>query len=232
MEAEAFQQFLRKNGRSKNAALRALDYTQQFDEYLSKHGRDIDDADPDDLESFVAAVEAAPGVSAKLHLWGLGYYYEFIDDLVMVHVCMTMRRERVEGTPFRLRQFRAINLEHTDRLGSQGIHTANDLLAAGGTASERSELSSRASVPLDAVAELVRLSDLTRIDGIKALRARLYLDAGVRSVADLAEWDPVELVTMLKQFVADTGFEGIAPLPGEARHAVETARKLKPLIKW
>ena len=37
---------------------------------------------------------------------------------------------------------------------------------------------------------------------------------------------------VLREFVAETGFDGIAPLAGEARHAIETARKLTPLITW
>ena len=37
---------------------------------------------------------------------------------------------------------------------------------------------------------------------------------------------------MLREFVTETAFDGIAPLAGEARHAIETARKLPPLITW
>ena len=232
MDIEAFREFLKRGGRSRNATDRAIEYVRQFEGYLVDHGRDLDEADPADLESFAAEIEAEPGTSAKLHLWGVRYYYEFIDDPIMVHVAAVMRRDRVEETPFKLRQFRGVDLSYTDRLAADGIRTADDLLAAAATQAGRVALNERTNVPPAAIEELVQLSDLARIDGIKAIRARLYLDAGVRSVADLAGWDPVELVAVLKQHVADTGFAGIAPQPGEARHAVATAQRLNPLIEW
>ena len=117
MDLDTYREFLKRGGRSGNAAQRAIEYVKQFEEYLVDHGRDLDEADPDDLESYAAEIEAEPGTSAKLHHWGVRYYYEFIDDPIMVHV-------------------------------------------------------------------------------------------------------------------ADTGFAGIAPLPGEARHAVATAQRLNPLIEW
>jgi hypothetical protein len=232
MDLDAFKEYLKRGGRSTNAALRVIEYVYQFEGYLGNHGRILDEADPDDLESFVAMVEAEPNESAKLHLWGIAYYYDFLDDPIMVHVAAAMRRERVEQTPFKLRQFRGIDLDDTDRLAAAGIRTAAKLLAAAGTRADRAALAHRADVSPDALDELVRLSDLARIGGLKAIRARLYFDAGVRSIAELATWDPTELLDLLRRYVADTGFDGIAPLPGEVRHAVETARRLPPAIDW
>lgn len=232
VDLDAFKQYLKRGGRSTNAALRVVEYVNQFEEYLGNHGRILDEADPDDLESFVAMVEAELNESAKLHLWGIAYYYDFIDDPIMVHMAATMRRERVEQTPFKLRQFRGVDLDDTDRLAAAGIRTATELLAVTTTASDRADLARRTEVSPASLDELVRLSDLARITGVKAIRARLYLDAGVRSVADLAAWDPIELLQLLRRYVADNGFDGIAPLPGEIRHAVDTARGLPPTIEW
>lgn len=232
MDVDAFRQFLKAGGRSATAALRAIDFAIQFETYLGEHGLDLDDAGPADLESFVADLEAEPGVSAKLHLWGLRYYYEFIDDPVMVHVAGAMRRERVEQTPFRLRRFRGVNQTTTDRLAAFGIRNVEDLLSSTRSRSERVALAARAAINLDDLEELVRLSDLARIGGLKGIRARLYLDAGIRSVTELAGWDPVELVAMLKQHIAESGFEGIAPMPGEAQHAVQAAQALNAVLEW
>ncbi len=209
-----------------------MDYAGQFEEYLTENEVELDEAMPPDLESFVAAIESEPGATAKLYLWGIRYYYEFIDDPVMVQVAGEMRRERVERTPFRLRRFRGVNLQVVERLASVGIRNVDELLAVTRMAAERRELAAKAIVPIESLDELVRLSDLARIGGIKSIRARLYLDAGVGSVADLAGWDPVELVVMLRKHVADNDFDGIAPLPGEARHAVETAKRLRAIVQW
>jgi hypothetical protein len=232
MDLDAFKEYLKRGGRSTNAALRAIEYVEQFERYLGDHGRILDEADPDDLESFVAMVEAEPNESAKLHLWGIAYYYDFLDDPIMVHVAATMRRERVEQTPFRLRQFRGIDLDDTDRLATAGIRTAAELLGAARTRADRAALARRTEVSPAALDELVRLADLARIPGVKGIRARLYFDAGIRSTGDLAGWDPTELLDLLRRFVADTAFDGIAPLPGEVRHAVETAQRLPSTIEW
>ena len=232
MDVDAFRQFLKAGGRSVNAALRAVEYVRQFEEYLELNDVDLDDADPYDLESYVAGLEAEPGISAKLDLWGITYYYQFVDDPIMVHVAATMRRDRVEQTPFRLRQFRGIDQNTTDRLAAAGIRSVEDLLKVGTSASDRAALAVQADVPIAEVEELVRLADLARVPGLKSIRARLYLDAGVRSVADLAARDAEGLTSILREFVAETGFDGIAPLAGETRHAIEIARKLPPLITW
>jgi 3-oxoadipate enol-lactonase len=61
---------------------------------------------------------------------------------------------------------------------------------------------------------------------VKGIRARLYYDAGVRSVPALAAWKPEALRQMLVEFVERTGFEGSPPLPKEARSTVENAGAL------
>jgi hypothetical protein len=232
MDEEAFTTFLRRGGRSPSASGRAIGYVRSFEAYLAEHGLTLDDADPAAIESYVAAVESAPGATAKLDLWGIRYYYEFLDDVVMAHTAGELRRERVERTPFPLRQFRGVDTEHTDRLSASGIRFARDLRKEGRTPQERQEIVDRTGVPLPAVEDLVRLSDLARITGLKGIRARLYLDGGVESVADLATRDPELLVVELRDFVESTGFEGVPPLPGEVRSSVDSAKKLPALIEW
>jgi len=232
MDEGAFRAFLKRGGRSPSAEGRAVAYVLNFEEFLAKHGLTLDEASPSDIESYVAAVESAPGVSAKLDLWGIVYYYEFIDDIVMVHTAGSLRRERVEKAPFPLRKFRGVNADHTDRLSAAGIRFARDLREQGRTGAARREISDRTGVPLEAVEELVRLSDLARVTGLKGIRARLYLDGGVTSVADLATRDPATLVVELRKFVESTGFDGVPALPGEVRFSVESANKLPALIEW
>jgi len=93
-------------------------------------------------------------------------------------------------------------------------------------------LAEQTRVPLDAILEFVKLSDLARIAGLKSIRARLYHDAGADTIEKLAQWDPEELGAMLAAFVERTGFDGIAPLPKEARHAVENAQKLPKIVEY
>jgi len=229
---QAFTTFLRRGGRSSGAAERIVGYVQDFEEYLAGHGIELDEATPSDLESYVASIESVPKESAKLDLWGINYYYEFLDDIVMSHTARTLRRDRVEPTPFPLRNFRGVDSDHADRVSAIGIKSADEMVSQGRTSTARQDISRRAAVPLPSVEELVRLSDLARITGLKGIRARLYLDAGVGSVADLATRDPEKLVVELRTFVESTGFDGVPALPGEVRFSVESARKLPALIEW
>jgi len=48
----------------------------------------------------------------------------------------------------------------------------------------------------------------------------------------MAGWDPEELRAMLVEFVERTGFNGMAPLPGEARFSVERARELPKIVEY
>ena len=232
MDEGAFRAFLKRGGRSPSAEGRAVAYVLSFKEFLAEHGLTLDEASPSDIESYVAAVESAPDANAKLDLWGIRYYYEFLDDVVMAHTAGALRRERVDKTPFPLRQFRGVDTDHTDRLSASGIRFARDLRKEGRTPQARQEIAHRTGVPLPAIEELVRLSDLARITGLKGIRARLYLDGGVTSVADLATRDPEQLVVELRAFVESTGFDGVPALPGEVRFSVDSARKLPPLIEW
>ncbi|NND83987.1 MAG: DUF4332 domain-containing protein, partial [Acidimicrobiia bacterium] len=87
-------------------------------------------------------------------------------------------------------------------------------------------------VPLAAIEELARLCDLARLPGVKGIRARLYVDAGVRSIPDLAARDPEELCGHLRRWVAESGFDGIAPFPAEVAHAVAAAQRLEEAVAW
>jgi hypothetical protein len=106
------------------------------------------------------------------------------------------------------------------------------MIEAGNTPAKRQSLSKKKGVPLDIILEFVKLSDFARISGLKAIRARVYYDAGVDTIENLTRWDPEELLGMLIEFVERTGFDGIAPLPKEVKYAVDTARKLPKIIEY
>ena len=134
--------------------------------------------------------------------------------------------------PFKLRDFRGVNPDHIASLEVVGIKNTNQMLSAGKTARGRQELSERTGVPLEAVVELVKLSDLARLPGVKGIRARLYYEAGVDTVEKLASFEPQVLLELTAEFVAKTGFEGIPPLPKEVSSTVVNARNLPSVVEW
>ena len=133
--------------------------------------------------------------------------------------------------PFRLREFRGVNLEHIQMLEAKGIKNADQMLAAGSTRQQRRQLAEAAGVPESAILELVKLSDLARLPGVKGIRARLYYDAGVDSVEKMAGWEPEELRIMVTEFAVRTGFDGIPPLPKEVSSTVANAQKLPKVVE-
>jgi hypothetical protein len=80
--------------------------------------------------------------------------------------------------------------------------------------------------------EFVKLSDLAHIGATRAVRARLYYDADMDTPAKVTAYEPEAFRATLVAFVERTGFDGIAPLPREVRHAVSEARKLPRVVEY
>jgi hypothetical protein len=106
------------------------------------------------------------------------------------------------------------------------------MLERGKTPESRRELSRKTGIPSEKVLEYVKLSNLSRIEGVKTVRARLYFDAGVNTLDKMSSWDPVKLRSMLVAYIERTGFKGIAPLPKELQNTVDVAKRLKRIVKY
>lgn len=229
-----FSKFLKRGGRSESAIIRSLNFLDEFETFLvnERTGVRPDAASVEDLEAFIEYVEQDPKRSAKLHLWALRYYYQFVGNYDMERLCSFLRQQRITRKPFNLRDFRGVNLENTARLEEHGIRTTSQMLSAGKTPADRKSLSIQTGVPEDKILELVKLSDISRIPGIKGIRARLYYDAGADTVEKIAAFSHEDLLTATRSYVDRSGFDGIAPLPAEARHAIITAGKLPRVIEY
>ena len=145
-----------------------------------------------------------------------------------------LREERTKQgrVPFQIKKFRGVNQCHAEKLSAIGIKTVDQMLEAGRTKIKRQNLSEETGIPLDAILEFVKLSDLSRIGAVKSIRARLYYDAGIDTPEKMAQWDPKKLRTYLIEFVEKTGFEGIATLPKEAEYTVAQAKKLPKIVEY
>ena len=233
MDEKGFTDFMKKNRRSENTIKNCVEFIKTFETYLTDHkgGKTLAEASREDLEDFKFWRQEELK-SVNKYLWGIGYYYEFISNPVIGRVAGELRGKKIKRQPLALKKFRGVKPEHAVELLAVGIKDVNEMLHAGRTKSERETLSEKSGVPLDVILELVRLSDLARIPGLKNIRARLYHKAGVDSIEKLAAWDPEELRAMLIEFVEETGFDGIAPWPKEAKFAIETARKLPQIVEY
>jgi predicted RecB family nuclease len=136
------------------------------------------------------------------------------------------------SNPFRLKEFRGVDAEHVEKLAAAGIKTAEQMLAAGQTAEKRAALAQDTGIPEEAILELVKLSDLARLPGVKGIRARLYYDAGVGCVEEMADCEAEALLALTAEFVERTGFDGIAPLPKEVSSTIANAKRLPRVVEW
>lgn len=232
LNEDEFRSFLRRSGRSAGAASRCVSAVIDFEQWLG--GRDSPIAGAiaaDHITDYVAEVETAPQVSAKTQLWALAYYFEFLDDPDLHALCRTLRQERIDRKPFPLGGFRGVEPEVADRLARIGITNVDEMRTAGCTPEARAALAAQTDLPMEKITELVELSDLARIPGIKGVRARLYRDAGITTVGALADWDPDDLREYLVRFCADTSFAGVAPLPQEVKYSVTVARSLPEAVE-
>jgi len=234
MDIDGFLKFLKRSGQKENARARVLKLVQEFEQYLQTYcnGMKLDAANPEEFDSFISwSKDEGSNISPKIYGWALAYYYKFISNEKMRNHIRKKRAELIKRKPFKLKEFRGVNPEHIEMLAAIGITDVAQMLEAGSTKASRLELAKRSNLPIEVILEFVKLSDLARIPGVKAIRARLYFDAGIDSIEKMAKQRPEELREMLIEFVERTGFSGIPPLPKEAEFTVRTAKKLLKILE-
>ena len=234
MNEEDFGSYLRKVGRKPGVIERILRLVTDYEKFLVTE-RDVagpDLAAPADLDAYVAHVERSPKTSAKTHLWAIRYYYAYTENEQMASFASVLREERIVRKPFSLGDFLGVNPEHIEALAASGVRNVQQMLEVGRTPAQRDQLARQTGVPLESIAELVRLSDLARIPGIKGVRARLYLEAGIGSIEDLAQRDAEELLETTSKLVEETGFDGIPPLPKEVKSGIAKAKRLPLVVEY
>jgi len=235
MDEQAFERFLKRSGKKPHVVAGLIGQVRQFETYLAgERQKTLETAAAPDFQAYVAALEAGKPGAARTRVRGVALYYRFTGNTTLASLAASMRAVAVaqERPAFPLREFRGVNPDHVARLAAAGIVNATQMLEAGRTPADRQRLAAQCGLPVEVVLEMVKLCDLARIPGLKAIRARLYYDAGADTLDKLAQWEPEELRRMLAEFVARTGFAGIAPLPKEVAGTVATAQALPRLVQY
>ena len=238
---EGFLKYLKGSGRKDDVARRVIRLVQVFEEFL--YGRSnsaLDRATEKDLDAFIDFVDQEQAhlpkhdeimPSAKSYLWALRYYYRYSQNDHLAAYTALQREKRIQRKPFLLKDFRGIHPDHLAALASIKIKNINQLLDAGNTVEGREKLAARTGIPSENILELVKLSDLARIPGVKGIRARLYFDAGIDTVEKMAASEVEDVLRITQDFVRETGFDGIAPLLAEVSFTIKTARDLPVLVQ-
>ncbi len=232
MDEKGFRQFLKKSGKKEHVVEELISQVRAFEAHLAgKQHIGVEAANKQDLQDHVKALTQG---EIKERMRGLALYYQFVGNAFLAKLASDIREQEIaKARPgFKLREFRGVSLAEVAKLEAVGIVTVEHMLAAGKTPEARQELAKQTGVSPQAILELVKLSDLSRLGAVKAVRARLYYDAGLDTPDKFTQWEPEALRQMLVEFVERTGFDGIAPLPKELRNTITTARRLPEAVQY
>ena len=231
-EAE-FRTFLKQKKKPDDTITSYINRVKAFENYLiaEKQTKGLDEVIREDIEDFAFVWGKKEKINTYLYLWGVQYYYLYKNDLSL-HKTADEIKELVQLEKYKLRDFQDVNKEDIRMLGSIGIRTAKQLLDKGRTPAERVELANQSGVPLDHIIELVKLSNLARIGGLKRKRARLFYDAGFDTLDKLSDLDAEDLTKKISDYIAKTNFEGRGASLSEAKHTISMAKFLQRIIEY
>jgi hypothetical protein len=235
VDREGFARFLRSHGKKPHVIEGLIRQVEQFERYLERECQGtLDTAQAQDLRTYVSSLHPQGPGRASIGVRGIALYYRFSGNPELASLATAIREEGTAKTrkAYLLRDFRGVNPVDLSRLESIGITNVEHMLAAGKTPGARQQIADQAGLAPDVILELVKLSDLSRVEGLKGIRARLYYDAGADTLDKIARWQPEDLRQMLAEFVTRTAFEGIPPLPKEVLHTVTTARLLPRIVEY
>ena len=133
---------------------------------------------------------------------------------------------------YKLKDFLGVNKETIDKLANQKIRTANQMIEQGKTIQSRKQLSTETGISEEEILELVKLSNLARIGGLKSKRARLYYESGFDTIEKIAESTPDEIVKLQEKYVAESNFDGRASVLSEAEYSITLANYLPKIIEY
>ena len=184
---------MKSDKKSQSTIKRNKEYTEYFENYLLKRkNKKIEDAKPKDLVDFKVWAEKNNLKKLRMYIWSISSFYKYLDKKQM-RLKANELVGSIELDQYRLSAFQGINKECVSQLRNIGIKTARQLLDIGQTKDGREKLTETTGIPKKHILELVKLSDLARIPGVKKIRARLYYESGLDTLDKIAKCNAEEL---------------------------------------
>jgi len=233
MNEEEFRKYLKQRGKKPAVIDRNLGVLKNFISYLlEKREKNFDDVTTDDIDAFIMEIESRKR-SAKGFLYVLMNYFHFLGNKELLHHTKALRDKRTKKTRriFPIKEFLNINQDYVKKLAAIGIKNVEQMLEKGKAKKQREQLSNQLDIPEEAILELVKLSDITRIGYVKKKLSRLYYDAGLDSPAKIAEFEPKQLHEFFVKYVEESGWDGMVPNPKDLVNNIKTARKLSKIVE-
>jgi hypothetical protein len=219
----AFMEKANKPAKTINSYLQSVKYYTDFLQSELKITTPYE-AKPIDIKEFVKW-GTKRGDNVYRHLWGIRTYYQF-EQLAIMENTASELMEYIQNETRKLGEFPKVDQDSVTKLSKIGIRTVNQLLNAGNTQDKLEEISRISGASQVALMELYKLSNLSRLPGLKKVRCRLFYEAGLDTLASIATLEPAEVQRILREYIERTGFEGSTPTLSEAEVTVTMARFL------
>jgi hypothetical protein len=229
-----FQKNLKRFGKKDHVVAGLIREVERFEQYLaSQQVKNLASATSQNLLDYIAELEAAEKGGSRKKIRALALYYKFIGNDTLAALASAQREQRISKlrTSYPLKDLLGIDPSVIRQLAALGVTNIDQMLEVGSTPAKRAALAEKSGLAESLILELVKLSDLTRLPGVKAIRSRLYYDAGIDTVEKMANIEPEVLLTLTADFVHRTNFNGIAPLPKEVQYTITKAQKLPKVLE-
>ncbi len=231
MNEEKFKYFLKENKKSENTIRSYVNSVKILEDFLLAQGKikTLDEVKPDDIRAFYSwGKEELHNVYRTF--WGIKAYYQFIQATQLENTVWELMEFDQNETRL-LREFPKIDQEAVEMLASIGIRTVNQLLNTSKTQRDREGLAEKSGAEIDSILELVKMSNLSRLPGLKKVRGRLYYEGGLDTFSKIAALEASETRRILSEYIESTGFKGGPPTEGEAQATITMARFLPEIVE-
>jgi len=158
-------------------------------------------------------------------------YFGFLSEPSLDALDLELRENEIstKRKVLRLDQFSDYDMTVVDKLAKASIVSTYQMIEAAWSPELRESLSHRTGIEMDKIIEYLKLSDLSRLKGMKGIRVRLYFDSGIDTLDNLSSWEHEALRSMLADFVKRSDSPGIQPLPKGSAVQLRPQKRSKDL---
>ncbi|MHA1112806.1 MAG: DUF4332 domain-containing protein [Promethearchaeota archaeon] len=229
IDTSAFEKFLKKKGKKPHTVEKMIREVTKFSHFLQNtQKKEINDSNSKDLDSYAVTMK-----NVKPSMYCLMNFFQFAGNETLRKRASFIREQQTKKTRkvFPLKDFLGINPEHAKILDRLGIKNVNQMLEAGKTKKSRENLAKKTDIPIDAILELVELSDITRIGYVKSKLSRLYYNSGIRSPQDIVQYDANSLRKHFQAYIEESGWDGMVPNLTDLKNNITHAKKVKKIVE-
>jgi predicted flap endonuclease-1-like 5' DNA nuclease len=143
-------------------------------------------------------------------------------------VLLNREARSYQPKPVRLGRFSGIPDSAVQALEEQGVKHSRHFFEQAQHPESREELARMTGISMDLITELLCLSDLVRLYGFGPVFARMFYDVGIRTVKEVQEYTPEEIVKIYQQ---TTGRKADFSA-GDIQFSLELARTLDLVLNF